>query len=110
MTHWRLLLQNDFLVIVLMLTLRRDLEVNKRDNVVSDGDPGQLKRVMLVRIDTWCARYYTEPEIRAYFRGMLKKNAVILIKYFNLLFFNAAPLSIICLLSGDFFTSEIEGN
>lgn len=45
MTHWRLLLQNDFLVIVLVLTLRRDLEVSKRDNVVSDSDPGQSKRV-----------------------------------------------------------------
>lgn len=34
MTHW-LLLQNDFLVIAPVLTLRRDLEVSERDSVVS---------------------------------------------------------------------------
>jgi len=42
-TYWRLLLHKHFLVIVLMLTLRQDLEVNKCYNVVSDGDSDQVE-------------------------------------------------------------------
>lgn len=43
-TYWRLLLQNDFLVIVLALTLRRDLEPGgERDNVISDWRSGPVE-------------------------------------------------------------------
>lgn len=87
MTHWRLLLQNDFLVIVLVLTLRRDLEVSKRDNVGSDSDPGQSKRLTSARIDK-CGEVLHGARNSRVLSKNVEKRSYILIKHFNLFFFN----------------------